>query len=340
MKNLKHIKIFEAFESNKLSKTLGYMDSTRDKESFLDKIKRICNIIDFPYSELSDEYFDYLPFSSALKKADIITDEPCGATSYQAYPEYAVDGAICSDTSQGKIKRKWGNQVRNVACPICNGTGVKPKKGEPKLVKFWFNKDGKYIETTCVDGIIRKGGSSFGDIPLPQNDNAYTNSGERETGGTYATRIMLIRTLQTGQYVRISINRNVMYAYIINEGRGSVYAIQPNESGSSPNNTNRREWQKIARNSWAVGSGEFQWVQTVSLNNMDEDDAEPEADPYTWNTGLNFNYSGILSNGRNIENSIKMLTLLLLWISVNLKNLNFKPEKQLRVIEQKLKRIL
>ena len=38
---------------------------------------------------------------------------------------------------------------------------------------------------------------------------------------------------------------------------------------------------------------------------MDNDDAEPEADPYTWNTGLTFNYRGIISNGRNIERFIK-----------------------------------
>jgi|SaaInlV_165m_DNA_1040744.scaffolds.fasta_scaffold01237_13 hypothetical protein len=297
MRYLKHIKIFEAFKSDKLSKTLGYIDSKRDKDVFLDKIKRICNIIDFPYSELSDEYFEYLPFNSALKKADTIKDEPCVATSSEEFPEYAIAGEVCKE---GKIRRRWGSRIRAVSCPVCNGTGVKPKRGEPKLVKFWFNKDGKYIETTCVDGIIRNyGGSSSGsDIPLPQTSSSYTVSGEKiyRSGGA--------RTLQTGQYIHIKINGEEMYAYILSERR-DVYAIQPKMNGGIPNNTSSRVWKKISSYSWDIGDGDFEWLIPVSLNNMDNDDAEPEADPYTWNTGLTFNYRGINSNGRNIERFIK-----------------------------------
>ena len=59
MKNLKHIQIFEAFESRILSKTLGYIN-TSDKSNFMDRIKRLCKTIDFPLSKMSDEYFEYL----------------------------------------------------------------------------------------------------------------------------------------------------------------------------------------------------------------------------------------------------------------------------------------
>jgi hypothetical protein len=320
MKHIKHIKLFEAFESDKLSKTLGYIDSRRDKEAFLDKIKRICKIIDFPYSELSDEYFDYLAFNAALKKADIITDEPCEATSSREFPEYAIDGEVCN---KGKLKRKWGSRVRSVACPVCNGTGVKPKQGEPKLVKFWFNKEGQFIETTCVDGIIRNSGVNVSDdIKLPQTPDSYTHpdneSGVRMTSGRQA------KTLQTGQYVKIKISGEEMYAYILSERSRYIFAIQPKKNGGNPNYTHSRVWRKIAPFSWEISDGDFEWLVPVSLNNMDNDDAEPEADPYTWNTGLNFNYRGMSSNGRNIENSIKAAHFAIVMDFGKLKTADFK----------------
>ena len=66
---MKHLKLFEAFNSNILSKTLKYL-SKKSKDSFLKEVKQICDEMDFPYSKLSDEYFEYLPFNNALKKVD------------------------------------------------------------------------------------------------------------------------------------------------------------------------------------------------------------------------------------------------------------------------------
>ena len=66
---MKYLKLYEAFESNILSKTLKYL-SKGSKDSFLKEVKQICDEMDFPYSKLSDEYFEYLPFNNALKKID------------------------------------------------------------------------------------------------------------------------------------------------------------------------------------------------------------------------------------------------------------------------------
>jgi hypothetical protein len=41
MKKLKYIKLFEAFESIKLTKTLGYID-TKSRNKFIDYLKRLC----------------------------------------------------------------------------------------------------------------------------------------------------------------------------------------------------------------------------------------------------------------------------------------------------------
>lgn len=64
--NLKYIKLFEAFKSNKLSKTLSYIDENSKKE-FLNDIKQLSDYLDFPESELSDDYFKYLSFNKAFK---------------------------------------------------------------------------------------------------------------------------------------------------------------------------------------------------------------------------------------------------------------------------------
>lgn len=170
MKELKHIKVFEAFESKILSKTLGYIKEPNDKEKFFNQIKRICDTISYPLSKMSDEYFEYLPFKSALSKANKTGDEPCEATSVREFPGYGIEGAKCEN---GKIKRRWGSRVREVVCPVCSGTGIKPKKSELKLLKFWFDSNGKYIIPTLVDGTSTNSEIQKGD-PMNTETNPYS----------------------------------------------------------------------------------------------------------------------------------------------------------------------
>jgi hypothetical protein len=66
---MKYLKLFEAFESNILSKTLKYL-SKSSKSYFLDTIKKICDELDFPYSQLKDDYFEYLSFTKAFDKVE------------------------------------------------------------------------------------------------------------------------------------------------------------------------------------------------------------------------------------------------------------------------------
>lgn len=67
MKELKHIALFEKFESIKLSKILKYIKNIDSKNRFLKNISDISKSYDFPLSKLTDEYFSYLPFEESLK---------------------------------------------------------------------------------------------------------------------------------------------------------------------------------------------------------------------------------------------------------------------------------
>ena len=200
MKNLKHIQIFEAFESRILSKTLGYIN-TSDKSNFMDRIKRLCKTIDFPLSKMSDEYFEYLPFKSALSRAAMTGDEPCEATSKSEFPGYAVAGENCTN---GKIKRQWGARTRDVVCPVCGGSGVKPKKSEIKLVKFWFTSEGKWVATTLVDGVIRSGRGKSSGSKFSTNFSDYT----------VGRSVSNLSELRGGEMASMTIGSDQVIAYI------------------------------------------------------------------------------------------------------------------------------
>ena len=272
MKNLKHIQIFEAFESKILSKTLGYIN-TSDKSSFMERIKRLCKTIDFPLSKMSDEYFEYLPFKSALNRAAMTGDEPCEATSKSEFPEYAVTGENCKN---GKIKRQWGARTRDVVCPVCGGSGVKPKRSEVKLVKFWFTSEGKWVATTLVDGITRAGKNKPG-AKFSTNYSDYT----------VGRSISNLNDLGGGEIVSVVLGSDQVIAYIFKE-RNRCYAIQDVKSGSSPSENG---WRKFGRYSWALGAGEYSNLKLLTPKVKVED--KEEVDPYTWNTGIEFSYSGI-----------------------------------------------
>ena len=152
---MKHIKLFEAFESNILSKTLGYLDK-ESKKLFMDRISKFCTKIDFPKSKLSDDFFEYLPFNSALKKFISTEDkvEDCKAKSEEVFGDKGIKDDVCTG---GKIKRTWGKGTRDVDCPKCLGTG-KIKVGESdapegyELIKFWINDKKDIVNVTVTDG--------------------------------------------------------------------------------------------------------------------------------------------------------------------------------------------
>lgn len=99
MRKTKWIKLFEAFKSERITKVLDFINKD-SKEEFISEIKEIFNYLDIPMSEVSDDFFEYLPYKKAFDKVDL---EDVGNLQY---------------------------------------------------IKFWFDKDGKYITKSGTDGEI------------------------------------------------------------------------------------------------------------------------------------------------------------------------------------------
>jgi hypothetical protein len=135
MRQLKYIKLFEAFDSIQIAKTLKFVKK-EDKSMFMDALKAITANIDAPLSALNDKNFQYLPYKKAI-----------GIKA-------ASDKVKCSACSgEGKITKAWGSGVRRVKCTTCDGAGVVDPKAKLKYFKFWFNSDGSFIGTTAIDGL-------------------------------------------------------------------------------------------------------------------------------------------------------------------------------------------
>lgn len=320
MKQLKYIKLFEAFESEKFSKTLAYIT---DKKEFLSKIKSICNIYDYPYSKLNDELFDYLPFNKALKKADVIDDLPCDATSIGEFDDSGVEGENCES---GKIKRKWGARERVVSCSKCNGTGIKPKKsGEIKMVKFWFTKDGELVGTTGVDGLSRNTSEKMSD-----DINDYT------IGDVVPKR--KLKSLQTGTYVKLDHTgywsglEADLICYVINENR-TVYGIQNRVNGNNP--WRFPNWKKINTYSVELTSSTINNIKMLIPNKTSNN-------PYDINVGLDVGssrYSSLQINTRiDVKDLIKGAHFALILDLSKLKESGYKSVSKTKSERDDLKR--
>jgi hypothetical protein len=141
MKQLKYIKLFEAFDSIQIAKTLKFVKNS-DKSKFMNALESITKKLDAPLSALNDKNFQYLPYKKAI-----------GIKA-------ASDKVKCSACEgEGKINKAWGSTTRRTKCTTCDGGGAVDPKPKLKYFKFWFNSDGSFIGTTAIDGLyhISKG---------------------------------------------------------------------------------------------------------------------------------------------------------------------------------------
>jgi len=324
---LKYIRIFEAFDSEILGKTLAFINKD-SRDVFVNLLKDITGGLDMPLSKLSDDQFQYLPFKRALNLNTTLEDEPCDATSGSAFPRYEVPGETCNG---GMIKRKWGQSTRMVTCPICGGTGVKKRNNiDLKWVKFWFSKDGVYVNTTATDGKIRTQHS-----PISSSVGKFSrNIDDYDIVGRIPRNTAQVGTLTKGQIVRVNIGRGQVIGMIWkNDNSGGVFLLQDSQSGGTPYGT---EWRNYAENSWEIGGLDFQGSIELLKKREEVEEVEEveEADPYTWNAIATHRYSQFhLSDSSDVEKRLKDAHFALVLDWKELKNISLPSKEQVSNIK-------
>lgn len=288
---MKYIKLFEAFESNILSKTLAYL-SDQSKKDFMKFIKSFCDKIDFPLSKLSDEYFQYLPYNKALKMVISSEDkvEDCKATSKEIFGDKGADD-ICTG---GKLERKWGKGTRKVACPKCIGTG-KIKVGDAdapngyELIKFWIDDKKDIVALTLTDGKKSK----------TSNIGGYETFGKIFKGRDHNQLRSNIQHLQKIFIEWDSRYDRSPYLATFYKDDYSCFAIHDNgnKNGGTPYNSG---WNKYGRYSWDLSGGDYKQIQMCKIASNDG-----EIDYYHYNkiTNSNFKDTGESSSNQSLESS-------------------------------------
>jgi hypothetical protein len=145
--------------------------------------------------------------------------------------------------------------------------------GKIKWVKFWFDKEGKYITTTGVDGSVEKRDKSV------KIDDYEVIKG---------LDIVAIRNeLKTGDKVYIKLDyADPVIATVFrytrrSDGRERIYMIQNQHQGSEPDETS--EWQVYGQYSWIIqSSDDFMDVPKLVKPKyaQEEDDGK---NPYSYN---------------------------------------------------------
>jgi len=135
LKDYKNFSILEAFDSNKISKTLKFIKSGY-KDHFIKRLTTIIQKLDAPLSSLNDEDFTYLPLKKSITFGiDSIRKEDC------------------NNCEEGKVKIIKNRKRSIVDCEICKGSGVVDGDDQDiDLYKFWFNKEGDMIGESTFDG--------------------------------------------------------------------------------------------------------------------------------------------------------------------------------------------
>ena len=315
MKQLKYLKLFEGFESIKLTKTLGYIDK-ESRDRFVGYLRRLCKKSEFPLSQLNDEMFQYLPYNKALKVKVETEETPCKATSSSVFDrQYAISGEKCEG---GRIKRMWGSRQRVVDCPNCSGTGIEPVKENLKVVKFWFTKDGQLVTTTGCDGTQNKSSIVKSISGYKVVDTIDINSRE------WQDKIRGLKHL-SNVLLKPSSNSEPIQSVFFVEG-SEYFCIQDSRQGGEPGG---REWKNYGRFSWNVTGADF-WTISVLEPSKEEDKKEEEVNPLLYNYTLSFGWRDIsLDKHTNVENSIKDAHFALVLDYDKVKNGDFKKVSQI-----------
>lgn len=337
MKNLKYLKLFEAFESTKLTKTLGYIDQ-KGREDLISRLRIICEQIDFPFSQLNDSHFQYLPFKKALDLQYTPKQSRCKATSKKSFGSGGIEGEVCQG---GRVKRMWGSRVRTVECPNCGGSGIQPEKTEVKILKFWFNKEGEAVGITGVDNVsvpkIRKTITEFS-----KRISDYNVVSEEVSPNDYRD---FVDNLKTGDFVLAQIRRHEppTICYVWRDEKYSriyIYLIQNTSEGDTPSG---RDWENFGRYSWVISDGDFISIQKLEPKRKQEIvEPEEEIDPYSFNKSVSFGWRGSMSidrysSSKTTQSFVNKADFALILDLEKLKETEFKKRTSIRSEREDIK---
>lgn len=203
MRKLKWIKLFEAFKSERITKVLDFINKD-SKEEFISEIKEIFNYLDIPMSEVSDDFFEYLPYKKALNRVDL------------------------EDTS-----------------------------GDIQFIKFWFDKDGKYITKSGTDGSI----SNKKNIQVV--NNTYGGEFRKDLDLIpHLSNIKIFYGSRLGQEENIGI-------FFKNTGEYYFISNQQRLDGGQPSYND--DWRKFGRYSWSLTGGDFDTIETIDGLGTDDE---------------------------------------------------------------------
>lgn len=316
--NMKYLSLFEKFKSTKLSKTLGYIKGDNE---FLKAIKVIANNYDFPYSELSDDMFEYLPFNSALKINKDIDRSPKKCDGESEW----IPGEFCDE---GKVKRTWGKGFRITTCSKCGGTGFLKPKSEPDIycIKFWFNSDGQLVTITSSDGTIKNDSKNEIDKYdiLESFEPSQIRSSSLKTGDKIYMR-------KDGSYYICTFWRDITgnnTCYAIGDGFGSGDRPHDNPNGE------QGDWTRFGSKSWALGSSDHGTIKRIELKS----EVTTDTNPYNWNYRTSVSRYGIdVSKGYSVEPQLKDAHFAIVMFLDKLRSNDFKKGRDIKMDRGKSK---
>lgn len=320
MKMLKYLKLYEAFRSEKLSKTLAYINKS-SKEDFLRELKSMSKLFDYPLSELNDDQFQYFPFNKALNVYYKPQQKPCQSTSKSQFGSSGIDGGKCES---GRIRRQWGTGTRMVNCEACSGTGIEPAKSDIKYIKFWFTQDGELVTTSACDGIKRGAGGLTGKTFTRQQFQEAKKiktilKGEHKWWTQLSDRA---NHLAPAQYVWSQKSNTPVFGYLF-VTNSSVFFIQ-NERDMDGGTPNDRIWREYGEYSWSLDGGEFDQITILDIDS----EKEEVDNPYFWNASLNISHTGLRILTTDFQSRVKPAHFAIILDLHKLKDTPYKPASE------------
>ena len=158
---------------------------------------------------------------------------------------------------------------------------VDSSNNEIKLVKFWFSKEGDFVNTTVVTGEIKSTNTSF-----DRNVDVYNVVREishRDLDSLPEGSIILFKRYYGEDGI-------VSYLYKPEGEDRDYYLLQDEYSGSYPERN--RDWEEIAHYSWCIGNSDDYSTMTL-------------LDPINKNTGDTdvYNHNIVIDGNGRIKNT-------------------------------------